>query len=86
MKKVDRSTFASFCTTYKGGKKDTKVRLNGIFRAIWRVQYARGKVYNHATRWDMRLSENKNQTGLQVGNGFKMRITATRFAFLIGEL
>ena len=58
----DRSTFASFCTTYKGGKKDTKVRLNGIFRAIWRVQYARGKVCNPATRWDMRLSENKNQT------------------------
>ena len=62
MKKVDCSTLASFCTTYKGGKKDTKVRLKGIFRAIWRVQYARGKVYNHATRWDMRLSENKNQT------------------------
>ena len=62
MKKVDRSTFASFCTTCKGGKKDTKVRMNGNFRAIWRVQYARGKVCNPATRWDMRLSENKHQT------------------------
>ena len=44
VKKIDLSTPASFCTTYKGGKKDTKARLNGIFRAIWRVQYARGKV------------------------------------------
>ena len=44
VKKIDRSTPASFCTTYQGGKKDTKARLDGIFRAIWRVQYACGKV------------------------------------------
>ena len=30
-------------------------RLNGIFSANWRVQFARSKVWDHSTRWDMRL-------------------------------
>ena len=63
-----------YFTTYKGGKKRYEGQT-GIFRAIWRVQYARSEVLDHSTRWDMSLRYYKKELVLLVTNGLKMCIT-----------